>query len=269
MGSSQFKMHLYEDCHQYNSLIRMVILRPNLLDIKYIRKKLEKYIKNKGNLTDNDSKTYEYYLTQAKNYEWFDYVYKSHPVNYSQNIMPNIDVFVDSCIKQAKFCIKINPIWNLQYDYKKWKNEYFQFLKQCRDNRYRTIVPTLKQDFMWHAHMANHAKYVSDCQNIFGNILNHDDSMTDEESADLFKKQNAPSPKPIKKQIITDVDTYPKYWTRNSFGKTSIKQKPIEFSRSKQSRNNTSYTSNCHTGGGNDCSGCGGSGCGGGGCGGC
>lgn len=78
----------------------------------------------------------------------------------------------DECIKQAKFCRKIEPYLAV-YDYKKWKKSYCKFLDYCRKTPNVNISPTLIQDFMWHAHLQDYFNYKSDCEDIVGRVITH------------------------------------------------------------------------------------------------
>jgi hypothetical protein len=50
---------------------------------------------------------------------------------------------------------------------------YRAFLKLCAAYPERSIVPTMKVDEVWHAHIGDTAKYREDCQHVFSKPLDH------------------------------------------------------------------------------------------------
>ena len=75
------------------------------------------------------------------------------------------------------FAKKIRPIIHSQYNYKNWEKQYKNFLSMCKKNPHKVIIPNMIEDFMWHAHMLNHNDYNTDCINIFGSLLDHNDTI--------------------------------------------------------------------------------------------
>lgn len=54
---------------------------------------------------------------------------------------------------------------------------YTKFLNLMKLYPGKTLVPTLDVDLAWHTHQCSHARYVSDCQELVGRFVNHDDSV--------------------------------------------------------------------------------------------
>ncbi len=78
-------------------------------------------------------------------------------VNFASKILPTLDKIdlTDSSV-----------ISRLIYDYS-------VFLELCLENKNKLIVPTLMEDFVWHAHMTSHNVYREDTTKIFGRMLGH------------------------------------------------------------------------------------------------
>jgi len=74
--------------------------------------------------------------------------------------------------KQMKFHDKVTRI-NLN-NTDKMLVDYLNFLYVYGENRQNVVVPTLQQDFVWHAHMIDHDLYVADMKQLFGKVLGHD-----------------------------------------------------------------------------------------------
>jgi hypothetical protein len=53
------------------------------------------------------------------------------------------------------------------------EKEYKRFLALKRAYTDREIVPNKLVDIFWHQHILDTAKYVSDCENLFGHFLHH------------------------------------------------------------------------------------------------
>lgn len=116
------------------------------------------------------------------------YVHRMHPVRYNKE-QRKVDVnwLYNVCLIQIEFCRKIGPMLK-NYDFKQWFRQYRKFLRLCRRYPTNIIVPTLTEDFIWHAHMQNNYIYLYDTKNIIGKPLNHDDEIS-EELLQKYKKE--------------------------------------------------------------------------------
>lgn len=112
------------------------------------------------------------------------YVHRMHPLRYSKEQREvNTNWLYNVCLTQIRFCKNIEPKLK-NYDFKKWFKQYRRFLALCRKYPTKVIVPTLIEDFIWHAHMQNNYIYLYDTKNIIGKPLDHDDEI----SEDLLQK---------------------------------------------------------------------------------
>ena len=67
---------------------------------------------------------------------------------------------------------KDNPNNDIKFD-DKWIISYMLFLEICKKYPKEMIIPTVKEDFVWHSHLQDHHSYVNDMQNYLGYILDH------------------------------------------------------------------------------------------------
>jgi len=51
--------------------------------------------------------------------------------------------------------------------------EYVRFLRMVASGRQSSLVPSLKVDEVWHAHILHTAMYAKDCQRIAGRFIHH------------------------------------------------------------------------------------------------
>ena len=72
---------------------------------------------------------------------------------------------------------------------------YANFLDMCSKHKDTYIIPTLSEDFVWHAHMLNHDIYVKDCMKMFGKILEHNiDTSGLEKNSQQIRNKNTNNP---------------------------------------------------------------------------
>lgn len=111
---------------------------------------------------------------------WIYFVHKTMPVDFSKNIL-NEEKLKQSTIKQLDFIKKFkNTYWSTPNNI--WRSDrkerYLSFLDlvgKCTDTKF---APNMIVDFIWHAHMNNHKRYIDDCINCYGRIIDHDDSLS-------------------------------------------------------------------------------------------
>ncbi len=79
--------------------------------------------------------------------------------------------------------------------------DYVKFLYLCKKYNTSLIVPSFKTDIIWHAHMLNNEMYATDTKNIFGYILNHNDTIPKQKldqglkhTTDVWNKEYGASP---------------------------------------------------------------------------
>lgn len=153
MGSNIVK--LQDSCNEYIYLI------------KFIKDNVD-YFENENNIIDLIStytKLFGKHINQKLKYndylKWINFVHKTFPNDYNNMIVPNITEFTKACISQKNFCLKILPLIEKDYNYKIWKHEYchYLYLWKFTTKTFNVIIPTLKEQFMWNAHMLKNTDY--------------------------------------------------------------------------------------------------------------
>jgi hypothetical protein len=66
------------------------------------------------------------------------------------------------------------PMWMTDDMLRQAEQRYRRFLALCIKHPDRPIAPSKDIDMMWHLHMLNPRAYYEDCQQMFGDILDHD-----------------------------------------------------------------------------------------------
>ena len=105
-------------------------------------------------------------------FRWIISVHKLQPKNFHLTQSLNQDDFMTEHFKQIEFSKKIQSVLE-KFDLTKFTEDYHHYLETCIKNPSKIIIPNLRQDFMWHSHMQDHATYVADTVSIFGHILDH------------------------------------------------------------------------------------------------
>lgn len=259
-------------------LKKLLPLSPRIRSILPLRQEIDTYYKivefgshNYDLLLNDLSMKHLYYeLEEKKNWtnnffegkgelgDYLHFIWKSHPVDYSKKTFLSEEKFLGSVKAQAAFCIKFK---DLLYKEKGLLNDtliheciedYIRFLHFS--NKERIIVPRLKEDFVWHAHMNNAIKYQADMDLIFGYILDHDDSISDEKLKELRERRKQLEPKAEKNETVgggcgSSCSSWPEYKKKSP--------DPVEVTQDIQSSSGDSGDSGDS---GSSCS----SGCGGG-----
>ena len=139
-----------------------------------------------------------YFFTDVKN---IVYCLMTNPVNYHHNPTPNKVLnwydftqdtgknhvgaiysafdkryYIDRIYNQMDFYYKLKENKNMEIT-EEDLTTYEKFIYLFK--RHKTmLVPTLKTDIIWHAHMLNSPQYVADTTSALGYILNHDDEVS-------------------------------------------------------------------------------------------
>lgn len=114
------------------------------------------------------------------------------------------DWLVAACIRQREFCVKLEDSkysWYSKATASQLKAEYENFLALVKEHHGTgLLVPTLHEDFVWHAHMQFHESYAQDSIARFGWLLDHKDDIEPNElkmraeiTKDLRKEKNSPT----------------------------------------------------------------------------
>ncbi len=206
MGNIEFRADLKKLCEEYIETIKYV--NENRLD----RLKEEA---NSGKTKKVNDLIKQYMETGYMNEEdqeakWIRFVIRVNH-NIKREGWQGVESLQEECIKQAKFCRKIEP-YLINYNYKRWKKSYCCFLDLCRKSRERSVSPTLTQDFMWHAHLQDYFSYRLDCEYLIGRVITHntqkgsdDDSITSDLTTCSSSEEVITSEK-IKRYYGVDVD---------------------------------------------------------------
>ena len=95
--------------------------------------------------------------------------------------LENVDVELDSVFRKIE--LEGETIYGEQIDRRVAKRDYLRFLTLHRDFPDATLVPSGLIDLVWHYHILDTRKYMSDCKRVFGRYLHHDPSFgIDEET---------------------------------------------------------------------------------------
>lgn len=187
MGLGESRLHgsLPEECRKYAKLVVYVNKNQDLhSDTKVLRKAIYNYLTSfeKHQKSGNDDLTF---YGEISDEAWIMCVHKLHPVKYQQRGNHDVDFksdtewFVKAAIRQADFCKKIYPLLPVNNFYH-WISSYKNFTKLIRKNPGKILVPSLEEDFVWHAHMQNHRYYAEYFREKMGRILDHDDDIEPE-----------------------------------------------------------------------------------------
>lgn len=91
---------------------------------------------------------------------------------------------------QHKFMLQITKNYKYYSDPKIINiaiDRYVKFMELIKNNPDKQLVPTLEIDVVWHSYQLNHFKYSQYCINLMGNLINHNDSVIDEDLTDSYK----------------------------------------------------------------------------------
>ena len=211
MGGTKSKLTVdfTKVCHEYKNIVQAINAssifsneNPELISL------IDKYIAKKDS-------------SEETKLIWA--IHKLHPLDYDKKDPVDRQWLINACLRQALFCRKIAPLLK-SYNKSQWIREYIAFLKLYRDHKGRVLVPTLKQDFIWHAHMQDHEAYIRDTQRIVGFILNHDDDIPEDkllkfskETEEIKKSQKAAkAAKAAKTSSIPDKPATPPSYSTNT-----------------------------------------------------
>jgi len=138
-------------------------------------KEMSSHVKNYVDLFHkNGIMTKKPYMSKLSNdmFDWLLSVHKLQPVQFHMQSRLDFLTFLEENNKHMEFCHKIQPkLPNFKIN--DAIEEYYHFLMMCKDNPKQLVIPTLREDFIWHSHMQDHEIYVKDTIQIFGHILDH------------------------------------------------------------------------------------------------
>ena len=172
-----FRANFGKLCLDYGNVVKFAKKYKFFInDNPFLKDNVTKYLDrpNKVNC-DND---YEKFVLST---------HKLSPLKYFHQDQIDSQWLVDACNRHANFCERLYDS-NLKFNLHKWLNEYNKFLDMCKLYPNKVIVPTLPQDFMWHAHMQDNESYVLDTKRKLGKILGHDDNI-EEKLLEQYKKE--------------------------------------------------------------------------------
>jgi len=141
-----------------------------------------------------DSLGSKIYPSIVKKKNWITLLRKMNPIKYALEMNDTTTLKKGLLFhhnSQVNFASKMFPILDKDANYDRMIDNYSIFLELCRKNV--VIVPTLIEDFVWHAHMTDHDAYVIDSKKIFGKVLNH--------SLDIDEKQKEKSNQ-LRKELV-------------------------------------------------------------------
>lgn len=126
---------------------------------------------------------------------WIWSVHKLYPMQYKNKKKLEKEFLFQTCLKQKKFYLNLkNDLKN--YKFKKWLKDYEKFLKLIKKNPFKDLAPTLKQDFIWQAHMQDNEQYIKYTLEYLGKILDHNENLISKKSEEtkintqFVKKKN-------------------------------------------------------------------------------
>lgn len=127
--------------------------------------------------------------------------------------------FYDEC---AKIIIKMEIYHTMNDDFYFLKSEMYKmicsyaiFLDICLQNKGQLIIPTVAEDFVWHAHMVDNKVYVNDMNKVFGSMLHHNQegTLVNGHAIDYYKDNSDMLRKKYYKKHFGDVNDLDFYWT--------------------------------------------------------
>lgn len=190
-------LKLSTDLHAMKQRYRLIIEYVNknldlLSKTRLLKESVNEYIHNMRNIP-NYTNILELEISPIS---WVWSVHKLNPIDYhkyitGENVMSDkklANFLIKACCRQATYVSKIyefriKDIVN-KYPYYRDIYPYFKFLRLVKRNDRTTIVPTIEEDFNWHAHMQDYLGYRKDTIKIFGEVLNHNDNLPE----DLLRK---------------------------------------------------------------------------------
>lgn len=142
--------------------------------------------------------------------DWINMLPKMNPTQYvpSKKVTEKKVDLLQQHSSQVNFAIKILPILGT-VDMKDSTvvgtliDNYSIFLELCKENPKVMIVPTLTEDFVWHAHMTDHEAYKQDMNNIFGKVLQHRIGMSETELKNYKVESNKLRQKYLESKKLT------------------------------------------------------------------
>ncbi|KAI9253051.1 hypothetical protein EDC94DRAFT_268230 [Helicostylum pulchrum] len=96
---------------------------------------------------------------------------------------------IQAVARQYKFAVKVTKEinWDAPLGIIRGIRQYTNFLAVIKENKYLTAVPTYEIDLAWHAHMLHHRNYHTTCVKLIGKMINHDDTIPEDDLASYVK----------------------------------------------------------------------------------
>lgn len=150
-------------------------------------------------------------------------IHRIHPILYQKRETVKPEWLYAACVRQNEFYKKIYPLLS-KYNYSEWKQKYKLFLQMCTKNPTKIIVPSLIEDFIWHAHMQDNLKYIQDTTKIYGQVLDHRDDYNEKDMQNFITETKTIREKNLDKPI-TECKAKPEKKKHQIKNKAPVKNK--------------------------------------------
>ena len=108
------------------------------------------------------------------------------PANFRSRIRHNL---VNACLRQRLFIYQVSlPHYRDKTFLITAFQRYLTLLKLKRDHPKKQMLPCYDIEFMWYTHLMHSKEYKEDTEDIFGEMLDHDDSVSDRTSISKLKR---------------------------------------------------------------------------------
>ncbi|KAG2236563.1 hypothetical protein INT48_000863, partial [Thamnidium elegans] len=118
---------------------------------------------------------------------------------------------IQAVARQYKFAVKVTKIinWNAPDGMIKGIRHYASFLAVIHDNKSIIAVPTYEIDLAWHTHMLSALAYRNFCYKIFNKLINHDDTIPEENLKDHVKQTDIAWKQRNNRRVFLNLPTLP------------------------------------------------------------
>jgi hypothetical protein len=187
-NKSVFDVNILEACNNYSNIIQSMAINDIFSsDQENLKKLVVEYIHFYARHIKNNNTKFDVPIdNDDMKIIWT--IHKLYPLIYYNKDDIDSKWLEDACLRQYNFALKIYPLLRNNHNIHKWIKSYTSFLKLCKKNPSKKIIPTLKQDFVWHAHMQYNNNYILDMVNFVGFILDHDDNISDAQLKKLTRE---------------------------------------------------------------------------------
>ncbi|GAA5796750.1 hypothetical protein HPULCUR_002125 [Helicostylum pulchrum] len=118
---------------------------------------------------------------------------------------------IQAVARQYKFAVKATKVinWNTPDGIVKGIRNYASFLAVIHDNKSIVAVPTYEIDLAWHTHMLSALAYRDFCYKIFNRLINHDDTISEENLKDHVKQTDIAWKQRNDRSVFLNLPTLP------------------------------------------------------------